>query len=124
MSIDRLTLDRMMLGASRIWPQDIGALALSTAQPAGRDRSSPDGTDRRAIEAAYTSSHGSDRPSTCQRWGLGGPLWVDDQSFDIDEHLREFPVPPPGGEVELLDVVEHLRRQPLGHVTPTVGHRV
>lgn len=31
LSIDRLTaLDRMMLGASRRWPQDIGALAVLT----------------------------------------------------------------------------------------------
>jgi WS/DGAT/MGAT family acyltransferase len=43
---------------------------------------------------------------------------VDDQNFDIDEHLRESPVPPPGGEGELLEVVEHLQRSPLDPSRP------
>jgi diacylglycerol O-acyltransferase / wax synthase len=119
-SIDRLTaLDRVMLGASRIWPQDIGALAIldgttlldSTAHLRMEQHC-------RAIEARLHLVPRFRQIIHVPRWGLGGPLWVDDQSFDIDQHLREFPVPPPGGDAELLDVVEHLRRQPLDMSRP------
>ena len=120
MSIDRLTpLDRMMLGVSRRWPQDIGALATldgaNLLDPTGRLRMAQ---IRRAIESRLHLVPRFRQVIHTPGRGRGGPLWVDDQTFDIDEHLREFPVPPPGGEVELLDVVEHLRRQPLGPSRP------
>ncbi len=45
--------------------------------------------------------------------GLGWPLWVDDPSFDISEHVDVFPVAPPGGDAEILRACEELRRSPL-----------
>ena len=33
----------------------------------------------------------------------GRPIWVDDDRFEISTHLHELAVPPPGGELELLD---------------------
>jgi diacylglycerol O-acyltransferase len=51
---------------------------------------------------------------------LGGrPVWVDDGTFDIRDHVREVSVGPPGGEAELLAVTARLleslldRRRPL-----------
>jgi hypothetical protein len=35
-------------------------------------------------------------------FGLGRPVWVDDPSFDISEHVRARAVPAPGGEADLV----------------------
>jgi len=34
---------------------------------------------------------------------LGRPLWVDDDRFDIHQHVYQTAVDPPGGDTELLD---------------------
>lgn len=40
---------------------------------------------------------------------LGGrPLWVDDQTFDIRNHVREAAIEPTGGDAELLDAAARL----------------
>lgn len=119
-SVDRLTaLDRVMLGASRTWPQDIGALAIldgtTLLDPTGHFQMEP---IRRTIEGRLHLVPRFRQIIHVPRWGLGGPLWVDDQSFDVDEHLRECPVPPPGGESELLEAIEQLRRVPLDPASP------
>lgn len=115
MSIDRLTaLDRLMLGASRRWPQDIGAIALLDGGPlldkAGRFR----------IEAVRDAVHRRLHlvPRFRQlihvpRRGLGGPLWVDAPTFDLSRHVRELPLEPPAGEAQMLAAVEQLLRQRL-----------
>ncbi len=36
-------------------------------------------------------------------FGSGRPLWVDDADFSIEHHVHRADVPPPGGEVELLE---------------------
>lgn len=114
-TLERVTpLDRMMLGASKRWPQDIGALAILDGQELW------EAPGRLRLDAVRQTIEGRlhlvprfrqvmYRPS---RW-LGGPLWVDDPDFDLRRHVREYPVPAPGGERELLEVVEQLRRQPL-----------
>jgi WS/DGAT/MGAT family acyltransferase len=38
------------------------------------------------------------------RFGLGGPLWLDDAGFDVRRHVREVRCPPPGDEPALMDV--------------------
>jgi diacylglycerol O-acyltransferase / wax synthase len=49
----------------------------------------------------------------------GGPLWVDDLSFDIGHHVREVAVEPPGGDLQLLEASARVcgqllnRRRPL-----------
>ncbi len=40
--------------------------------------------------------------------GHGRPFWVDDPGFDIDAHVREQQVPPPGDEEALLRTCERL----------------
>jgi diacylglycerol O-acyltransferase / wax synthase len=112
-SVDRLTsLDRLMLGASKRWPQDIGALVIldgtTLRDPAGELRID-------AVRAAIAS-----RLHLVPRFrqvihvpgrGLGGPLWVDAPRFDIRDHVVVRALPPGTGETGLLAVTEELRSQ-------------
>ena len=91
MTIDRLTpLDRMMLGASRRWPQDIGAIAMLDGATwfdcTGRLRIEP---VREAIESRLHLVPRFRQLIYTPQPGLGGPLWVDDPDFDLDEHVRD-----------------------------------
>lgn len=115
MTIDRLTpLDRLMLGASSRWPQDIGALAFfdgtTLFDGAGRLRLE---ALRGAIESRLHLVPRFRQLIYTPRWGLGGPVWVDDAAFDLTEHVRERPLPEPADEALLLEVIEQLRRRPL-----------
>ena len=120
MTIDRLTpLDRLMLGASRRWPQDIGALAIldgaTLFDAAGRLSM---GAIRHAIEARLHFVPRFRQLIYTPRRGLGGPFWVDAPDFDLTEHVQEYQIPPPGNEAGLLKVVEQLRRRPLDPTRP------
>lgn len=44
---------------------------------------------------------------------LAPPLWMDDEDFDLDYHLRHLAVPSPGGGRELLDTAATLTASPL-----------
>ncbi|HEX6302377.1 MAG TPA: wax ester/triacylglycerol synthase family O-acyltransferase [Acidimicrobiia bacterium] len=115
MTIDRLTpLDRLMLGASRRWPQDIGALAIldgaTLFDASGRLRME---AIRHAIEARLHLVPRFRQLIHTPRRGFGGPFWVDAPDFDLTSHVREHPLPPSGDESGLLEVVEQLRRRPL-----------
>src|SRR5829696_2515150 len=50
--------------------------------------------------------------------GLGWPLWVDAQSFDLADHIRVFPLPASAGETQLLEACEELRRRRLDPTRP------
>jgi diacylglycerol O-acyltransferase len=119
-AIDRLTaLDQLMLRASEVWPQDIGALALldgtNLLEPTGRFR----------IEAVYEAigSRLHLAPRFRQRVdvprrGLGGPMWVDAPSFDLGEHVRVLRLPTGSGEADLLLAIERLRSRRLDPSRP------
>jgi WS/DGAT/MGAT family acyltransferase len=101
------------------WPQDIGALAIL-----GGDRIL-DADGRVRIDAVR--EHIDRRLHRVPRFrqllsvpgfGLGWPLWVDDVSFDIAEHVGVYPVPPRGGDAEVLRACETLRRDPLDRSRP------
>ena len=96
--IDRLSpLDRVMLGASRNWPQDIGALAiLDGAALLDRDGRLRIEAIREAVAARLHLVPRFRQLVSTPRRGLGGPLWVDDPAFDLTEHFHEHPVAPPG----------------------------
>jgi diacylglycerol O-acyltransferase / wax synthase len=118
--VDRLTsLDRLMLGASRRWPQDIGALAILDGtillDPAGELR-----TDavREAIASRLHLVPRFRQVICVPRRGLGGPLWVDAPRFDIRDHVAALTLPPGTGETGLLAVTEQLRRQRLDPSRP------
>ena len=52
------------------------------------------------------------------RPGLGPPVWVDDEDFDIRWHIRARPVPEPGDETALLRVCAELNQDPLDRSRP------
>jgi WS/DGAT/MGAT family acyltransferase len=115
MTIDRLSnLDRLMLGASNRWPQDVGALAIldgaELLDPAGDLRL--EGL-RQAIESRLHLVPRFRQVILTPGRFRGGPLWIDDSDFDIAEHIQVRALPSPGGEPELLDAVEQLRKRRL-----------
>jgi diacylglycerol O-acyltransferase len=102
----RLTVvDRMFLhDERRAWPCHFGGLAVIDGRPlmdeSGRLRlwELRDRLGRRLAGI----------PDLRQRihtpgWLQGGPLWVDDERFSIERHIREAAVPAPGGDAELLE---------------------
>ena len=112
-SIDRLTsLDLLMLGASKRWPQDIGALAILDGtillDPAGELRID---AVREAIVSRLHLVPRFRQVIHVPGRGLGGPLWVDAPRFDIRDHVVVFALPPGTGETGLLAVTEELRSQ-------------
>jgi diacylglycerol O-acyltransferase / wax synthase len=48
----------------------------------------------------------------------GGPLWVDDDRFDISRHVRELVVDPPGDELALLEATDRVYRRLLDRRRP------
>src|SRR6476469_3737435 len=46
-------------------------------------------------------------------YGLARPLWIDDEAFDLDFHLRRSAVPTPGGRFQLERAVERVLSRPL-----------
>lgn len=44
---------------------------------------------------------------------VGTPMWVDDEDFDLDFHLRRISVPPPGTHRQLLDLIQSIALTPL-----------
>src|SRR5438552_1969516 len=49
---------------------------------------------------------------------LGRPVWVDDEDFDIEFHLRRAALPAPGGRRELADYVQRVHSRPLDRNRP------
>ncbi|HEX6857116.1 MAG TPA: wax ester/triacylglycerol synthase family O-acyltransferase [Streptosporangiaceae bacterium] len=112
-SLDRLSsLDRLMLGASKRWPQDIGALAMldgtTLLDPAGELRID---AVREAIAARLPLVPRFRQVIHVPGRGLGGPLWVDAVRFDIRDHVVARTLPPGTGQTGLLAVIEELRSQ-------------
>jgi WS/DGAT/MGAT family acyltransferase len=112
-SIDRLTsLDRLMLAASKRWPQDIGALAIldatSVLGPTGELRID---VIREAIASRLHLVPRFRQVIHTPRRGLGGPLWVDAARFDIRDHIVIRPPLSETDEPSLLAVTEQLRSE-------------
>jgi diacylglycerol O-acyltransferase / wax synthase len=118
--IDRLSaLDKLMLWASKRWPQDIGALVLLD----GTDLVNATGRFRIEVvrEAIGARLHLAPRFRQVVRTpprGLGGPVWVDAPHFDLRDHVRVHPLPIGSSEADLLDAIEQLRRQRLDRSRP------
>lgn len=121
--IDRLgSEEQLMLRMSRVWPQDIGALAILDG------RSLFDARARFQLDAAreVVASRLHLVPRLRQvirtpRRGRGGPYWADAQAFDLSRHVREVRLGAPAGEAELLAAVESLRAQRFDRRHPLWG---
>ena len=50
--------------------------------------------------------------------GLARPLWVDDEHFDLDFHLRRAAIPSPGGRLQLERAVGRVLSRPLDPSKP------
>src|SRR5687768_13219691 len=46
-------------------------------------------------------------------FGLAPPYWIEDPDFDLDFHIRETAVPPPGDERQLADQIARIVARPL-----------
>src|SRR6476646_9039729 len=49
---------------------------------------------------------------------LDYPVWVDDDSFDLDRHLLRIELPAPGGRQELAEICGHIASAPLDRSKP------
>ena len=50
--------------------------------------------------------------------GLANPVWVDDESFDVDRHVRRVALPAPGGDGELCELAGQILSEPLDRSRP------
>lgn len=50
--------------------------------------------------------------------GISRPYWVDDPGFDLDFHLRELALPPPGSPEQLGELVARLHARALDRTRP------
>ncbi len=51
-------------------------------------------------------------------FGLDHPYWIEDPDFDIDFHIREAAIPPPGDDRALGEVVSRIFARPLDRSRP------
>src|SRR3954467_7630438 len=51
-------------------------------------------------------------------FGIGHPVWVDDEDFDIDRQLHRIALPAPGEDAELAELCGHLAGLPLDRTRP------
>src|SRR5919197_5297522 len=115
-TVERLTAaDLTMLWEDDFgWPQDIGVIAVLDGTPlydaAGRLRIEMvrDAIARR-LHLVPRLRQVLYRPM----WGLGRPLWVDVQTFDIARHVRVQPLPAGSGEEQLVRACERLHARRL-----------
>ena len=50
--------------------------------------------------------------------GLDHPYWIEDPDFDIDFHIRDSAVPPPGDDRQLAHTIERIFARPLDRTRP------
>src|SRR4051794_35605816 len=51
-------------------------------------------------------------------FGLDHPYWIEDPDFDLDFHIRDTAVPPPGDERQLAETVARIFARPLDRRRP------
>src|ERR1700754_5102687 len=51
-------------------------------------------------------------------FGLDLPYWIEDPDFDLDFHIRESAVPPPGDDHKLAETVARIFARPLDRNHP------
>ncbi|WP_329058698.1 WS/DGAT/MGAT family O-acyltransferase [Amycolatopsis sp. NBC_01480] len=51
-------------------------------------------------------------------WNLSHPVWVEDEDFDLDNHVHRIGVPSPGDDRELAELCAHIAGQRLDRAYP------
>ena len=51
-------------------------------------------------------------------FGIDLPYWVEDPAFDLDFHIRDSAVPPPGDDRQLAETVARIFARPLDRSRP------
>src|SRR3954452_23273137 len=51
-------------------------------------------------------------------FGLDLPYWIEDPDFDLDFHIRESGIPPPGDDCKLAETVSRIFARPLDRARP------
>ena len=51
-------------------------------------------------------------------FGLDHPYWIEDPDFDLDFHIRDSAVPPPGNDKQLAETVARIFARPLDRARP------
>ncbi len=118
--IERLSgADRLVLGADATWPQDVGALVILDGGGqldracVLRSAAFQDALARR-LHLVPRFRQRVVRP----RRGLGGPIWVDQASFDLGDHVKVRALPAGSDEDALLRAAEAIRRHRLDMARP------
>src|SRR5512138_371890 len=108
-NLERLTASDqfMLMWDDYGWPNEIGALAILD----GTGLLDRDGRVRVEVVRKELESRLHRVPRFRQllyrpRLGLGWPLWIDDPSFDLSDHIRVHQVAPPGDETTLLQACQ------------------
>src|SRR3954447_9162714 len=52
------------------------------------------------------------------RFGIGDPYWIDDPDLDLDFHIRDSAVPPPGDDRRVAETVARIFARPLDRSRP------
>jgi diacylglycerol O-acyltransferase / wax synthase len=120
MVMERLSVqDLMMLRLDEVgWPMDIGALAIIDGTALVDDGRFRIEAVREAIEQRLHLVPRFRQLLYTPPLGLGWPLWVDAQDFDIAEHVQLMPLAAPADEATLLLAVEQLRSRRLDRSRP------
>ncbi|MCA1783140.1 MAG: wax ester/triacylglycerol synthase family O-acyltransferase [Dermatophilaceae bacterium] len=51
-------------------------------------------------------------------FGLDQPVWIDDEHFDVEYHIREIALPKPGSDAQLAEQVARIHSRPLDRAKP------
>jgi len=118
---DRLSgLDASFLALERIeTPMHIGSLAVLEGEPFFDERGRFRLADARHLVASrlHLIPRFRQRPMEVP-FGLGRPVWVDDERFDIGYHVRLTALPAPGSRAQLLALFERVEAQLLDRSRP------
>ena len=100
-------------------PQHVGSLSLFDGAPLRAD----DGAVRIDELRAHVDRrlHRVPRLRQCVMevpFRQGRPVWVDDEQFDLDYHVRLTSLPRPGGRSQLLDLMSRVQAIPLDRDRP------